>query len=351
MHRRTPRRHFWIAIVGSVSLGCGPDARAVFDQMHQAACSGDADKFFVHVDEERLFANEVKRSEGTPAPDALLQTDPRAAEFLMRAGARAALEAWRQDIGERGKDGDVCGWAFVAAERIGDNERVEVRSKAGNKKFLYFGKSDGKLRLVRFRGVPDRTGPAVDHSGSGTAEATITVSGSLRPSTVDVARQPEFEADKQQVEQQLTRLKKEIEQTRDPEKIAALQAQVAAAEKTIEMIRAATGSGVRSYPGGMTYEAALNANKGQDKEDAAGVPDLTDDQLAAPLRHASFIVSCGAPDSTKVTVRVAVRKGRAIGVTVTTKPPNAASAACIDRAVRELRWTESAKTDFVTTNY
>jgi hypothetical protein len=53
----------------------------------------------------------------------------------------------------------------------------------------------------------------------------------------------------------------------------------------------------------------------------------------------------------KVTVRVAVRDGRAIGVTVTTRPPDAAIAACIERAIRELRWVESPKTDFLTTNY
>ena len=50
-------------------------------------------------------------------------------------------------------------------------------------------------------------------------------------------------------------------------------------------------------------------------------------------------------------MRVAVKMGRAVGVTVTTNPPSGGVAACIDRAVRGLRWAESAKTDFVTTNY
>ena len=74
-------------------------------------------------------------------------------------------------------------------------------------------------------------------------------------------------------------------------------------------------------------------------------------QLSAPLRYASFLSSCRAPDSMKVQVRVAVRMGRAIGVTVSTNPPNHEIAACIDHAVRGLRWAENAKTDFVTTNY
>jgi hypothetical protein len=53
----------------------------------------------------------------------------------------------------------------------------------------------------------------------------------------------------------------------------------------------------------------------------------------------------------KVVVRVAVRMGAPIGVTVTTNPPSNGVAACIDRAVRGLRWPANAKTDFVTTSY
>ena len=52
-----------------------------------------------------------------------------------------------------------------------------------------------------------------------------------------------------------------------------------------------------------------------------------------------------------VTVRVAVKMGRAVGVTVSTNPPSPAMAACIDRAVRGLQWPPSPKADFVTTNY
>ena len=67
--------------------------------------------------------------------------------------------------------------------------------------------------------------------------------------------------------------------------------------------------------------------------------------------HASFITGCGAPDDMKVTVRVAVKMGRAVGVTVTTNPPSAGVAACVDRSVRGLQWPVSPKADFVTTSY
>ncbi|MGD0678982.1 MAG: hypothetical protein ABSC94_26555 [Polyangiaceae bacterium] len=106
------------------------------------------------------------------------------------------------------------------------------------------------------------------------------------------------------------------------------------------------------YSGGMSYEAVLSGNnESVNIGEAAGGPDLTNAQLGAPLRHASFVVSCGAPDDMKVQVRVAVRMGSPVGVTVVTTPPNASIAGCIDRAVRGLRWPANGKTDFVTTNY
>jgi hypothetical protein len=106
------------------------------------------------------------------------------------------------------------------------------------------------------------------------------------------------------------------------------------------------------YAGGMSYEQVLNSNNETiSMGESAGGPDLTNAQLSAPLRSASFISGCGAPDSMKVQVRAAVKMGVPIGVTVTTNPANGAVASCIDRAVRGLRWPANPKTDFVTTNY
>jgi hypothetical protein len=52
-----------------------------------------------------------------------------------------------------------------------------------------------------------------------------------------------------------------------------------------------------------------------------------------------------------VTVRVAIRMGRAVGVSVYTNPPNTGIAACVDRAVRNLAWPANAKMDSLTTTY
>jgi hypothetical protein len=112
------------------------------------------------------------------------------------------------------------------------------------------------------------------------------------------------------------------------------------------------GAGGPGFSGGTSFENILNNNNetvtmGQTQDQ----PDLTNAQLAAPLRHASFVTGCGAPDDMKVAVRVAVKMGRAVGVTVSTTPPNATVAACIDRSVRGLQWPVSPKADFVTTTY
>ncbi|MDP9036891.1 MAG: hypothetical protein M3O50_19000 [Myxococcota bacterium] len=115
---------------------------------------------------------------------------------------------------------------------------------------------------------------------------------------------------------------------------------------------AGVGGGPASYSTGQSFESVLNGNnESVNMGQGPGAADLTDAQLSAPLRHASFVSSCGAPDDMKVTVRVAVRMGRAVGVTVGTNPASPGIAACVDRAVRGLQWAASAKTDFVTTVY
>jgi hypothetical protein len=106
------------------------------------------------------------------------------------------------------------------------------------------------------------------------------------------------------------------------------------------------------FPSGMSYEQALNSNNQEINMGASqGGPDLTDGQLSAPLRSGAFLGACGAPDSMKVQVRVAIKNGHAVGVTVTTNPPNSGIASCIDHSVRGMSWPSSPKMDSFTTNY
>jgi hypothetical protein len=100
-------------------------------------------------------------------------------------------------------------------------------------------------------------------------------------------------------------------------------------------------------PGEMTYEAALASTLG---DEGPGTP-LTDAELLAPMRDATFVSACGAPASMKVTVRVAVRDGRASGVSIYPSPADPEIARCIARAVRKLVWTSTAHRDLFTTTY
>lgn len=106
------------------------------------------------------------------------------------------------------------------------------------------------------------------------------------------------------------------------------------------------------FASGMSYEQALNSNNEEMTMGAKGGPDLTDGQLQGPMRNVgSFLASCGAPDSMKVTVKVAIKNGRAVGVTVSTDPANPGVGSCIDRSVRGLSWPSNPKMDTLTTRY
>lgn len=116
--------------------------------------------------------------------------------------------------------------------------------------------------------------------------------------------------------------------------------------------RAGGGGGAGgAFTGGMSYEAAVNANVQEITMGKNSGPDLTDGQLNGPMKNASFISGCGAPDSMKVTVKVAIKNGRAVGVSVYPNPPDAKVASCIDRHVRGLGWPSSGKMDSFTTTY
>lgn len=110
--------------------------------------------------------------------------------------------------------------------------------------------------------------------------------------------------------------------------------------------------GGHAPPSGPSYESMLDSN---DQQLTIGGPhagpDLTDAQLSAPMSDGSFISECGAPDDMSVTVKVAIKKGHAVGVSVSTNPPAPAVAGCIDHHVRGLSWPSSPKMDSLVTSY
>ncbi len=117
-----------------------------------------------------------------------------------------------------------------------------------------------------------------------------------------------------------------------------------------------------------SYEEALEAPEPLYVNDDRA--HLTDAELTAPMK--GVISGCRVPSNVRVTIKTAVREGRAIGVTVTVRierppsrsrrPPSKAQqkadaklsakiTSCVDKAVREQTWPSSARRDSFTTEF
>lgn len=80
-------------------------------------------------------------------------------------------------------------------------------------------------------------------------------------------------------------------------------------------------------------------------------PDLTNDQLGAPINNANAASACGLSDSAHAKICVMVRNGKPLGVTVNVDPKNNRVAACIDRRMRRLAFPVDDRPNTVTYNY
>jgi hypothetical protein len=104
-------------------------------------------------------------------------------------------------------------------------------------------------------------------------------------------------------------------------------------------------------PSGPSYESAVDSNNRHLTMGANAGADLSDAQLSAPMSDGTFVSECGAPDSMGVTVKVAINRGRAVGVSVSTSPPSTDVANCIDHHVRTLAWPSRPTMDSFVTTY
>jgi hypothetical protein len=104
-------------------------------------------------------------------------------------------------------------------------------------------------------------------------------------------------------------------------------------------------------PSGPSYESAIAGNNLSLAPGTKDAPDLTDAELAGPMREGTFLDACGVPSSTHVTVKVAIRNGRAVGVSVYAVPPHREIGWCVERQVRGLQWPSNAKMDSFVTTY
>jgi len=77
--------------------------------------------------------------------------------------------------------------------------------------------------------------------------------------------------------------------------------------------------------------------------------DITAAQYGSVLNRGSYLGRCGVPSAMSVRICAAVQNGRAIGVTVTTKPASTRIERCVATAVRNLAFPSHPKLDVTTT--
>jgi hypothetical protein len=112
------------------------------------------------------------------------------------------------------------------------------------------------------------------------------------------------------------------------------------------------GSGQPQVPGGMSCEGAQSRYVEDYSKMGAGVPpDLSAGAYGAVLNRGGYLNSCGVPSNMEVNICAAVQNGRAVGVTVSTRPHNSGVASCIAGAVRGLGFPAHPRLDVTRTTF
>lgn len=113
-------------------------------------------------------------------------------------------------------------------------------------------------------------------------------------------------------------------------------------------------NGIPILAGGMSCEGAIAAYKGDEVTIGGGQKaqaDLTAGQYGSILNKGTYFAHCGAPDDMQINICAAVQNGRAVGVSVTTKPHNAGIASCIAGGVRGLSFPSRPNLDVTRTTF
>jgi len=102
----------------------------------------------------------------------------------------------------------------------------------------------------------------------------------------------------------------------------------------------------------MSCEAAQNAYV---EEMSVGGPrgqaDITGNQYGSVLNRGTYFSHCGVSNSMGVNICAAVQNGRAVGVTVSTRPRDRRAESCIAASVRGLRFPSHPKLDVTRTQF
>ncbi len=107
------------------------------------------------------------------------------------------------------------------------------------------------------------------------------------------------------------------------------------------------------YPqlsGGLSCEGAMDKYVTELKM-SGNAPDIGAASFGNVLNHGGYIAACGVPDSTEVNICVAVQNGRAVGVSVSTRPNNGSINGCVASAVRGMSFPSGPRLDVARTTF
>jgi hypothetical protein len=82
-----------------------------------------------------------------------------------------------------------------------------------------------------------------------------------------------------------------------------------------------------------------------------GQADITAGQYGAILNSGQYLNACGVPSSMAVNICAAIQNGRAVGVTVSTNPPNGGIAGCIRGQISRINFPSHPKLDVTRTSF
>jgi eukaryotic-like serine/threonine-protein kinase len=113
-----------------------------------------------------------------------------------------------------------------------------------------------------------------------------------------------------------------------------------------------TSGGFPILAGGMSCESAQAAYVEEMKIGGGkGPADITGGQYGTVLNRGSYFAHCGVPDDMNINICAAIQNGRAVGVTVVTKPRDGRIASCIAQGVRGLSFPSHPKLDVTRTAF
>jgi hypothetical protein len=101
-----------------------------------------------------------------------------------------------------------------------------------------------------------------------------------------------------------------------------------------------------TFPPNASVDEAINAVP-------QGLPrvNINDNDLQKPLMEMPRYESCKVPRSTRVSIRVAVYDGAAVGADITSKPKNAKIEQCVAGVVRTMSWPKVPSLNTMTFNF